>query len=163
MTLYDLGAIHSYSRGILHFLGTYHRIIASIKLFLTNSSCSYRFNLVASRIPQHMELRIDMKIKSNGNLKQLQKNLEKISETTQVTLVELMPSQFISNCSRFNSLEELFEASGFKIDSPEDFAAIPDDEWDIFIKENTTYEDWSEMQQAAAAVYFKSALHKGMR
>ncbi|KAE9637948.1 MULTISPECIES: hypothetical protein [Aeromonas] len=104
-----------------------------------------------------------MKIKSNGNLKQLQKNLEKISETTQVTLVELMPSQFISNCSRFNSLEEFFEASGFKIDSPEDFAAIPDDEWDIFIKENTTYEDWSEMQQAAAAVYFKSALHKGMR
>lgn len=110
-----------------------------------------------------MELRIDMKIKSNGNLKQLQKNLEKISETTQVTLVELMPSQFISNCSRFNSLEEFFEASGFKIDSQEDFAAIPDDEWDIFIKENTTYENWSEMQQAAAAEYFKSALHKGMR
>ncbi|WP_328222445.1 hypothetical protein [Aeromonas caviae] len=104
-----------------------------------------------------------MKIKSNGNLKQLQENLKKVSETTQVTLAELMPHLFISNCSKFTSLEELFESSGFKIDSPEDFAAIPDDEWNIFIKENTTYEDWSEMQQAAAAEYFKSALNKGMR
>lgn len=104
-----------------------------------------------------------MKIKSNGNLKQLQENLETISETTQVTLVELMPPQFISDCSRFTSLEAFFEASGFKIDSPEDFAAIPDNEWDIFIKENTTYENWSEMQEAAAAGYFKSALSKGMR
>ncbi|MGL6455025.1 hypothetical protein [Aeromonas caviae] len=105
-----------------------------------------------------------MRIKSsNGNLRQLTKNLEEISDITKLTLVELMPPQFVSNCSSFPSIDELFDASGFKIDTPEDFAAIPDDEWDSFIIENTSYESWSEMQQAAADEYFKAVLNKGMK
>lgn len=106
-------------------------------------------------------------IKSNGNLEQLKKNLAEVAGTTQVKLVDLMPSQFVSNCSKFASLEELFQASGFKVESPEDFAAIPDDEWDAFIKENTTYANWLEMQKTAhseyAAKYLKVALAKGMK
>jgi len=106
-------------------------------------------------------------IKSNGNLEQLKKNLAEIAGTTQVKLVDLMHPQFVSNCSQFASLEELFEASGFKVESPEDFAAIPDDEWDAFIKESTTYENWLEMQKAAhseyAAKHLKAALTKGMK
>ena len=106
-------------------------------------------------------------IKSNGNLKQLQNNLAEISRTTKVRLADMMPPQFISNCSKFVSLEYLFEESGFKIESQEDFAAIPDDAWDAFIKGNTTYENWSEMQKAAhteyGAKHFKEMLTKGMK
>lgn len=106
-------------------------------------------------------------IKSNGNLEQLKKNMAEIAGTTQVKLVEVMHPEFVSRCSKFNSLEALFESSGFKIESPEDFAAIPDEEWDVFIKENTTYENWLEMQKAAhteyAAKHIKAMLTKGMK
>jgi hypothetical protein len=39
----------------------------------------------------------------------------------------------------------MFDASGFKIESPEDFAAIPDAEWDQFIRDNTTFASWEAM------------------
>ncbi|MEI4930731.1 hypothetical protein [Aeromonas caviae] len=106
---------------------------------------------------------MSFKIKSNGNLKQLESNLKKLSNTTQLTLAELMPSSFISSCSKFSSIDELFEASGFKIESADDFAAIPDDEWDLFIQQNTTYKNWLDMQQSAASEYAKATLYKGMK
>ncbi|WP_429170321.1 hypothetical protein [Aeromonas rivipollensis] len=106
---------------------------------------------------------MSLTIKSDGNLKQLGKNLEKLSGTIQLTMAELMPASFISNCSKFSSIDELFEASGFVIESEDDFAAIPDNEWDFFIQQNTTYENWLEMQQSAVSEYAKAALYKGIR
>lgn len=67
----------------------------------------------------------------------------------QVRFSELMPPEFISNCSRFETLEALFAASNLKIESIEDFEAIPDGEWDTFIRENTSYGNWEEMRQDA--------------
>jgi hypothetical protein len=61
-----------------------------------------------------------------------------------------MPPEFVSACSSFSNLEEMFKASPFKIDSPEDFKAIPDADWDKFIAEHTSFSTWQEMQQAAA-------------
>jgi len=45
----------------------------------------------------------------------------------------------------------MFERSGFKVESQEDFAAIPDEAWDDFICTNTSYFNWREMLQAAGA------------
>lgn len=43
---------------------------------------------------------------------------------------ELLTSAFVARHTQFVSADELFEQSGFKIESQEDFAAIPDEEWD---------------------------------
>lgn len=67
-----------------------------------------------------------------------------------VPVAELMPPEFISKCSSFETIDALFEASPFKIESAEDFAAIPDDAWDEFIVQNTSFESWEAMQQEAA-------------
>ena len=104
-----------------------------------------------------------VKIKSTGNLEKLKKNLAEMSGTSQVKLVDLMSPQFISGCSKFSSLEELFIASSFQVETMEDFAAIPDDKWDAFIKENTTHENWLEMQKAAHIHYTRQALTKGLK
>lgn len=116
---------------------------------------------------QIKEFSMSFKTKFNDNLKQLNKNVRELEQTVQVTLDELMNPQFMSNCSKFPSLNELFEKSGFKIESPEDFAAIPDEEWDAFIKESTTYENWLEMQMAAheeyASKYINATLSKGIK
>ena len=67
----------------------------------------------------------------------------------QISIEELMPSEFISECSSFASIDDLFAASPFKLDSWADFNAIPDTEWDAFISSQTSYNDWEEMQKAA--------------
>ena len=104
-----------------------------------------------------------MSFKSNGNLDKLRKNLLELSDTNEVKLVDLMNSGFVSSCSQYSSLEELIDASGFKVESKEDFEAIPDEAWEKFIKSNTIYESWSEMQKAAVIVYTKTNLFKGLK
>jgi len=52
----------------------------------------------------------------------------------------------------------MFEASGYKIETQEDFNVIPDKEWDEFIKNNTEYTSWEEMLHAASAVWIKKKL-----
>jgi len=74
----------------------------------------------------------------------------------------LMNSEFIRECSDFSSLQELIDLSPFKTDTTEDFFAIPDRDWDVFINENTHYENWLEMQKAAAVERTKVAMLKGL-
>ena len=97
---------------------------------------------------------------SFDGLKNLQKGLKELGNqgSQSVPLTELMPSNFVSSCSRFKDLQELFDSSGFKIDSAEDFKAIPDSDWDEYIQKNTTYSSWAEMQKAAVASWTKGKL-----
>tara|TARA_B100001059_G_C17787769_1_gene558202 strand:- start:349 stop:663 length:315 start_codon:yes stop_codon:yes gene_type:complete len=104
-----------------------------------------------------------MSFKSNGNLDKLRKNLSELSGASEVKLVDLMDAEFVSGCSQYSSLEELFEASGFKIESKEDFSAIPDDEWEQFITSSTTFDSWLEMQKSAVASYAKKKLLGGLK
>jgi hypothetical protein len=101
--------------------------------------------------------------KSNGNLDKLQKNIKNLAKTTSVTLPELMNETFIASCSKFSSVNDLFEASGFKLETKEDFAAVPEDEWDDFIQSNTSYENWQEMQKAAHSHYLRASINKGLK
>jgi hypothetical protein len=98
-------------------------------------------------------------------LKELQKKFGELAKEAdtgdgdlQIPLSDLLNPTFIASCSKFSSVEELFDASGFKIESPEDFKTIPDDEWDSFIQSNTTHENWLEMQKSAVAQWTKKKL-----
>lgn len=96
-------------------------------------------------------------------LDQLSKNASELSGEHNVQMGELMNPKFISKCSQYSNLDELFDASGFKIESNEDFEAIPDKKWESFIQENTTYESWQEMREAAGVEYAKNMLFKGLK
>jgi hypothetical protein len=87
-------------------------------------------------------------MKING-LDKLQKNLKKLQETTSVPLVELLNPNFVTSHTKFSSAQEMFEASGFTINSQEDFAAIPTDKLDEFIRDNSTFPSWREMLSSA--------------
>lgn len=93
----------------------------------------------------------------------LEKNISKLSSTNSVSLGELMNPRFISSCSQYSNFEELIEASGFKVESEEDFAAILDQDWEEFIQKNTSYASWIEMQEDAGVSYVKDSLLKGLK
>ena len=82
-------------------------------------------------------------------LEDMSRRAESMSGNHNVPIPELLTRDFLSRCSRFSSADEMFEASGFKIESPEDFAAIPDVEWDAFVRTNTTYASWDAMLSEA--------------
>jgi len=96
------------------------------------------------------------------SIDKISRNLNKIAEKKSVTFGELFNQEFLTACSSFTSIEDMFDKSGFKVETPEDFAAIPDDKWEDFIKANTTYSSWEEMQSDAGSKYFQRMLDDGV-
>lgn len=104
-----------------------------------------------------------MPIDSNfDGLKKLFENAENLDGTQNVPLIELLNDDFIQSKTPFLSLSDLFEKSGFKIETQEDLEAIPDEDMDKFILENSEYETWQEMLGDAAVEYAKAQLFKGL-
>ena len=99
---------------------------------------------------------------NRSGLDQLIKNAKELDGKHQVKMVDVLSPGFVSIHSKYEDLESLFAASGFKINGPDDFAAIPDDEWDDFIAANTDFDNWLEMQKAGHLHYLKGRLHKGL-
>jgi len=104
-----------------------------------------------------------MSVKSDfSGLDKLKKNLGELGDTNKVALVDLLSKEFLSSCSSFSSFEEFLNATGFKIESSEDFEAIPQQDMDQFVSKNTSYSTWAELLQAAAVEYAKRQLFKGL-
>ncbi|UAL42139.1 hypothetical protein K8B83_14770 [Shewanella inventionis] len=103
-----------------------------------------------------------IKIETNG-LNKLKKNLEDLHGTHKVELSDILTPEFLGECSSFSDLNQLFIASGFDVKNPEDFKAIPDDEWEAFITNNTTFNSWEKMQQAAMNKYVHSRITEGLK
>lgn len=87
--------------------------------------------------------------KLKKELNRLSNNAEQLSQKDSVTFGELFNDQFITKNTSFTSLDELFDNSPFTVESEEDFVAIPDDEWEEYISENTDFSSWKDMQIAA--------------
>lgn len=83
----------------------------------------------------------------------LRRNLRDVEGERQVPLADLLSPAFLSSHTTFTSLEDLIAASGFKVETAEDFRAIPDDQWDAFISSRTRFSDWQNMLSEAAASY----------
>ncbi|MGD0292220.1 MAG: hypothetical protein ABSB30_00015 [Terracidiphilus sp.] len=93
-----------------------------------------------------------------AKLEELSNRASDLQGSHEVPLTELLTPGFLAGCSIFLSPDELFAASGFKVESTEDFAAIPDNEWDDFIQKNTSYETWNDMLSAASTEWTKANL-----
>ena len=66
-------------------------------------------------------------------LDDLARRAQELEGQHEISIANLLTADFLGECSRFKSADELFEASGFNVHSVEDFKAIPDAEWDTFI------------------------------
>jgi hypothetical protein len=108
------------------------------------------------------EMMLKVTVKETGNFRKklddLGSRVRELDGQHEVPLSELMPAEFISSSSSYASLQELFAASPFEINSLDDFKAIPDAGWDAFIGRNTTYATWREMQEAAARMWARRKL-----
>jgi hypothetical protein len=88
----------------------------------------------------------------------LERKARKVQGPNNVPIKELLTPKFLSACSRFRSVDELFAASGLVVDSTDDSKAIPSDQWDAFVQSNTTFANWKVMLKAAAVQWTKKQL-----
>ncbi len=88
----------------------------------------------------------------------LERRASKMHGSHEIPMSELLSPSFLRGCSRFSSLDEMFVTSGFKVESQEDFSAIPDNEWDTFIRGNTSFGNWQKMLHAASVAWTQKEL-----
>lgn len=92
-----------------------------------------------------------MGIKTTGlqelqdELKRMSDKVEELEEGVNVPLDELLTPTFMSSYTDLQSADELLNKSPFTIDTPEDFAAVPDAEWDDYISSVSVFQDWDSM------------------
>lgn len=88
---------------------------------------------------------------------ELKKKLKDLNDRAQglhgehsIPLKELFPPEFLSQHTQFESIEDMFKKSGFKVASADDFKNIPDAEWDAFIQNHTQFPSWKAMLKKAS-------------
>jgi|SRR6266851_1893690 len=91
-------------------------------------------------------------------LKELQHRAEALSGAHDVPMSQLLTSEFMPLNTDFESVESMFRASGYKIESQADLAAIPDEPWDAFVRSRTRFGSWREMLAAATREYAERRL-----
>jgi len=96
----------------------------------------------------------------DSGFRRLRRNLEALGGRESVSFAELFTPSFMSRYTSFPTFEALLEASGFRVASPAELAAIPDADWDHFIATSTAFPNWQAMRQRAVTEWTKRQLEK---
>jgi hypothetical protein len=91
-------------------------------------------------------------------LNNLSSKAEELNGEHRVPFTELFNEAFMRQYTSCATVQDLFDKSGFTIENQEDFARIPDDEWDAYIQNVTQFADWKSMMDAAAKEYLRTKL-----
>ena len=104
------------------------------------------------------KIRVDGLENMHKKLKQMEKNANALSKKKEVSFSELFTIAFMKEHSKFTTFDELLDASPFRVENSEDFAAIPDDEFDEYVASVTDFDNWGEMRETATHDYISSQL-----
>jgi len=98
-----------------------------------------------------------------SGLRKLEQNMRTLSGTQRVALTEILSPAFMRAHTRFSSFENMLEKSPFTVKTAEDFRAIPDAEWEAYVRRSTKFTSWEAMQKQAGAEWVKARLLKGLK
>lgn len=83
-------------------------------------------------------------------LRKLEDNLADLAGEHSVPANELFSADFMRRHSKYASFDAMVQASPFEVASAEDLEAIPDDEWDAFVRSSTQFDSWEQMMGRAS-------------
>ncbi len=70
-----------------------------------------------------------------------------------VAFDDLFPPEFMRRHTSFPTIQAMADASGFKIESQQDIDAVPDADWDAFVRSRTRFQTWQDVQAKAGEEY----------
>lgn len=109
-----------------------------------------------------MEFRMDGLDEAQKRVRRLETNMRALAGTNAVAARELFTPSFMRQHSHVPTFDALIKAGGFQVESSEDFAAIPDQEWEAVIRQHTDFGSWQEMLEKAGEEYAKQELMSGL-
>ncbi|MDR3543641.1 MAG: hypothetical protein P4L69_22195 [Desulfosporosinus sp.] len=95
----------------------------------------------------------------DSDIDKLAEDIEKNAKKSMgmVSFNDLFTPSFLTSYTKFSSFNDLLEAGKYNVKSLEDFMAIQDDKFDVFINKTTKFKTWEKMQSAAVSEYLKKA------
>ncbi|MEY8381943.1 hypothetical protein AALG83_02075 [Christensenellaceae bacterium 44-20] len=84
--------------------------------------------------------------------------LENFSTPAGIDMAEILTPEFLQTTSSLSSFDELLDKSGFKVETQEDFIAIPEEEFDQYIRSISSFNSWSDMLDCAFEEYIANQL-----
>lgn len=93
-----------------------------------------------------------------NKLGNLARKAEELDGQHTVPVSEILTDNFLLQHTSFSTAGEMFKASGFKIETQEDFASIPDNDWDNYIRSISSFNSWQSMLDAAGQEWAKRKL-----
>ena len=93
-----------------------------------------------------------------SQLRRLQSKARSLDGIHRIPIKDILTDEFISKHTRYASADEWFAQSPFEIQSQDDFEAIPDAEWDAYVRRTTSFKSWQEMLEKAGAGFVEKKL-----
>jgi hypothetical protein len=75
------------------------------------------------------------------------------TEERTVSANDLFSPDFMKSHTDFDSIDNMFDASGFKTEANQDIEDIPREQWDAFLCKRTKFTSWQQMKKAACDEY----------
>lgn len=93
----------------------------------------------------------------DSDLEILARDLEKKADRSMsmVSFNDLFTTSFMTTYTQFSNFKDLLDAGKFNVNSLQDFTAILDDKFDVFLNKTTKFPTWEKMQSTAIAEYLK--------
>jgi len=85
----------------------------------------------------------------NKELKKLEKKTKELKKGASVSFNELFNDRFMSKYTDFNNIDEFFDNSPFTVETNEDFDKIDEHELNEYVRNNSRFSDWADMQGTA--------------
>jgi len=91
-------------------------------------------------------------------LSDLERKAAELDGEHSVPISDLFPDSFMAAHTDFTTIQDMLDASGFPASTPEEFSAIPDDQWDTFVASRTKFASWHAMLEAGTAEWVSHKL-----
>ena len=90
-------------------------------------------------------------------LSNLQHRLTELEGNHNIQFSELFDSSFMVLHTTVSSFDDFLIKGGYGIDE-DSFKAIPDNEFDEYVRNNSDFDSWTEMMEAATKIYVYARL-----
>lgn len=86
-------------------------------------------------------------------LDRLARDVEEFEGTQEVPFDELFPPAFMRQYTDAENIDSFIDQSQWDVESQEDFKAIPENEFDQYVAEQTLFGSWEAMMNKGAEQY----------
>ena len=91
----------------------------------------------------------------------LQKELEELQnkakslEDMEISFDKLFTNSFMQQHANVSSFDDFLSNGKFHAETTEEFEAIPEDEFDLYVSSSTDFDNWNDMLSAATDIYLE--------